>query len=328
MLRRISILPALAALAIALAIPAPAGAAMRNGPIVFAGGTAAQGNGLWAWKANWRGLRRITTDPTDLQPKGSRDGRWVVFIRQVTTPLPGGGGTFPAYDVFRARSDGSQVLQVTSGANFDRAPSFTRSGQRILFSRTIPQTGLPEDQTAGEHIFSVRLDGTGLQQLTTGNFSDRSPVMSPNGRIIAFDRFQEGHTRHVFTMRIDGSNVRDATPRLAAWSSQPTFNPSGNRIAYVRSFPGNATSDIFTIRPNGSDVRRITGRPGRPLGGVSSPSWSPDGTRIVFQHSPESAAQFSKLQIVRVSNRRLGARIGGRRFARSPDMRTPTWLSR
>ena len=318
---RTPILPAL--LALALALPATAGAAGRqNGPIVFAGGTAAQSNGIWAWKANWRGLRHITGDRADSQPKGSRDGRWIAFTRQVETPLPGGGGgTFPAFNIFRARTDGSRVLQVTSGPHYDLFPSFTRSGRRILFSRTEPGQ-------AGEHIFSVKLDGSGLHQLTTGNFSDRNPVMSPNGRIIAFDRFEEGHTRHVFTMRANGSNVRDATPRLAAWSSQPAFNPGGNRIAYVRSFPGNATSDIFTIRPNGTGVRRITGRSGRPLGGVSSPSWSPDGTRIVFQHEREGAAQFSKLQIVRLSNRRLGARLGGRRFAQSPDMRTPTWLSR
>ena len=308
MTRRISIL--LAFLALALALPVTAGAAVRNGPIAFAGGTAAQGSGIWAWKAGWKGLRRITRDPTDSDPQGSPDGRWIVFTRQG--------------NVFRARTDGSQVLQVTSGG-LDRAPSFSPSGQRILFSRSDPQTpGQPEDVLVPEHIDSVKLDGSGLDQLTSGTFSDRDPVYSPNGKIIAFDRFQQGHTRHVFTMRADGTHLRDATPRLAAWSSQPAFNFRGNRIVWVRSFPGSSTSDLFTMRPDGRDVRRLTGRSGRPLGGVSNPSWSPDGSRVVFQLERDN--QFSKLQIVRFANRRLGATVGGRRFARSPDMRAPAWL--
>jgi Tol biopolymer transport system component len=320
MTRRISILLAL----LALALPATAVAAAKNGPIAFAGGTAAQGNGIWAWKDGWKGLRHITKDPTDLDPKGSRNGDWIVFTRQVITPLPGGGGTFPAVNVFRARTDGSKVVQVTSGPHFDRAPSFTRSGERVLFSRTEPQTGQPEDVPAGEHIFSVKLDGTGLRQLTTGNFSDRNPVFSPNGKIIAFDRFQEAHTRHVFTMRTDGTHVKDVTPNLAAWSSEPSFNPSGNRIVYVRSFPGSDTSDLYTIHPDGSGGSRLTGQSGNPFGGVSSPSWSPDGAKVAFQ--VERHFDNSKLQIIRVKDRRLGATLGGDKFAQSPEMQMPAWL--
>lgn len=314
MTRRICILLAL----LGLALPATAGAAVKAGPIVFAGGEERQATGLWAWKAGWKGLRHITRNPTDASPKGSRDGRWVVFTRDVE-----GAGV----SVFRARSDGSRVLQVTSGPAFDRAPSFTPSGQRILFSRTEPQPpGQPEDVLVPEHIYSVKLDGTGLRQLTSGNVSDREPVLSPNGKVIAFDRKLQTSSRHVFTMRPDGSRVKDATPNLAAWSSEAAFSPDGRRIAYVRSFPGNSTSDLFTIRPDGARVRRLTGESGDPLGGVSYPSWSPDGSRVVFQHEP--GPKRSKLQVIRVRDRAFLTTLGGPRFKRSPDMRTPTWLRR
>ena len=306
MTRRISILLAL----MALALPATAPAA-KNGPIAFAGGTETQKTGIWAWKDGWRGLRHITALPDNFEgPQGSPDGRWIVFSSQSA--------------IYRARTDGSRVLQVTSGAEFDRAPSFTRSGKRILFSRSEPLPGQPEDVLVPEHIFSVKLDGTGLRQLTFGNFSDREPVFSPNGRIIAFDRKSQTSSRHVFTMRTDGTRVKDATPNLAAWSSEPTFRPDGSRIAFVRSFPGSSTSDVFTMRPDGKGLDRLTGRSGNPLGGVSSPSWSPDGTRIVFGR--ENRSHSSRLRIIRVRDGRLLQTLGGPRFARSPEMRAPAWL--
>ncbi|HEX6601513.1 MAG TPA: hypothetical protein VF030_02630, partial [Solirubrobacterales bacterium] len=119
MTRRLSILLAL----LALALPATAAAAAKNGPIAFAGATKTQKNGIWAWKDGWKGLRHITTLTDNFEgPQGSPSGKWIAFSHL--------GG------IYRARTDGSQALQVTSGADFDRAPSFTRSGKRILFSRS------------------------------------------------------------------------------------------------------------------------------------------------------------------------------------------------
>lgn len=308
----------LALFALVLAATAGAAEARPNGPIVFAGGNGTQGSGLWAWKAGWRGLRHLTTNPTDADPQASRDGRWIVFTRRVDTPNPTGP---TSVNVFRVRSDGSRVVRVTRGPYYDRAPSFSPSGNRVLFSRAEPEPGA---EFTAEHVFGVRLDGSGSQQLTSGGFSDRNPVFSPNGRVIAFERVGLGQGGHVHTMRPDGSGLRDATPRLAAWSSEPAFSPDGRRIVYVRGFPGSSPSDLFTMRPNGTGVSRLTGRAGNPLGGVLSPSWSPDGTRIAFQLDP--GAKFSKLRVIRVRGRSLGASLGGPRFAQSPDMRTPTWL--
>lgn len=96
-------------------------------------------------------------------------------------------------------------------------------------------------------------------------------------------------------------------------------------IAFVRGYPGGSTSDLFTMRVDGTGVRRLTGYSGHPLGGVSSPSWSPDGTRIVFQ---ETGGKSSKLRVIRMRDRHLGATLGGLRFRQLPYSRNPAWLSR
>lgn len=301
----------------------PAGAAWpgANGPIVFAGGDAQAGSGLWAKRLGASGLRRLTSDPTDSQPQSSPNGRLIVFVRQVEEPLPGGGGVFPAFHVFRARSDGTGVAQITSGPTFDEGPSFAPSGNRIVFARSQPGGGERD-------IWSVRLDGSNLHQITTGPADDRNPVFSPNRRIIAFDRRipQGGPSRHVHTMRPDGSAIRDTTPRLAAQTFEPDFNPAGNRIVFVRGTTAPPGSDLFTIRPDGERLRRLTGIRNRARGAFSDPSYSPSGRQVVAQFEVENG--FAKLQVIRVADRSFGPTLGGRRFARSPDMRSPVWQAR
>lgn len=325
MTRLISIISAL----LVLAAPATAGAAgpHPNGPIVFAGATAKQGRGLWAWEAGRKAPRQITSNPTDGDPQGSPDGRWIVFTRLGTTP----GGVPSSTDVFLARTDGSKVAQVTSGHS-DRSPSFSPSGKRILFARaeiglgrdSAPKPDSAEELTP-EHIYSMRLDGTDLQQLTTGYFSDRNPVFSPNGKVIAFERCPLSQGCHLFTMRPNGSGLRAATPNLAAWSTEPAFSPTGNRIVFLRGHPDSPNSALFTMRPDGTGVRKLFGPTGHRFGGVSSPSWSPDGTRIVFQ---DTGAKSSTLQVIPVRDRRLGAPLGGAAFHQLPYWRTPAWLRR
>ncbi len=120
---------------------------------------------------------------------------------------------------------------------------------------------------------------------------------------------------HVYTMRSDGSRAVDATPRLAAWSSQPDFSPSGNRIAFVRDYPGAANADLFTMRPNGNQWRRLTGRANNPLGHFSNPSYSPDGRFVVAERTP-GVRSSSRLQVIRVRDRARIATLGGRQAPR------------
>jgi TolB protein len=101
--------------------------------------------------------------------------RWIVFSGSAQK------GTQPE-QLFRIRTDGSGLRQLTTGGRVATAPSFSPDGKRVVFARL------------GSGLFVINLDGSGLHRLT-GNPNDASPVWSPDGRWIAFIRPNSGAER-------------------------------------------------------------------------------------------------------------------------------------
>jgi len=88
-------------------------------------------------------------------------------------------------DLFVARSDGSEARQLTDlpGANW--APFFHPSGRRILFASNHHALDGPGGGREFA-IFSIGLDGTGLEQITHSGTFEAFPMFSPDGTMLAF----------------------------------------------------------------------------------------------------------------------------------------------
>jgi Tol biopolymer transport system component len=138
----------------------------------------------------------------------------------------------------------------------------------------------------GLRSFDPRVAGPPAQ-LTT-DASDRDPKASADGRRIVFSRTVEstlgGSRSGIFAMDVDGSGlvqVTDGGPNGAS-DIEPTFYPSGRRIAFVRvggpSDP-EGRGQLYSVGIDGTGLRSLASG----YAEVRTPAVSPTGRQIVFE---------------------------------------------
>jgi dipeptidyl aminopeptidase/acylaminoacyl peptidase len=152
------------------------------------------------------------------------------------------------------------------------APAWSPRGDLLAFSRG--------DLGSGAEVWVMRPDGSEVRRVTAGF----SPVWSPDGSRLLVGRtvFSRGFRpccvrTELVTVGLDGSEgTRVALGSAADWGVS-------GRIAFVRSVKKPGTheivgTEIVTVDPADGRLRH-TGLRG------SSPNWSPDGKRLVFERS-------------------------------------------
>jgi DNA-binding beta-propeller fold protein YncE len=216
--------------------------------------------------------------------------------------------------LFTINPNGTGLRQIThnSAQVGQYGLSWSPDGRGLLYSVAYP--------SGPDQMFKSLADGSGATLLSppcTGNcLGDDDPVYSPDGTKIAFDRawgpvVNDNATGGgaIFAMNADGSSPAQLTPTMTKTISgfqQAHWSPNGAKIVFVAyaqfvaSWVGGNTrgphypSAIGIMNADGSGIRLLT--PWRL--DANSPSWSPDGTRILFDtyHDPitgESANLFT-----------------------------------
>ena len=146
----------------------------------------------------------------------------------------------------------------------------------IVFDRGRFSSQIPVEH----HIWSMRADGSGLVELT--NAKSWTPVVSPDGTQIAYFSGEDPRG-DLNIMNVDGSSPRLLV--MGDWPIYPAWSPDGSMIAFMsdQDTLGAPVSrfgfwDIFVVRVGDGVVTRLTTDQAED----GTPSWSPDGGRVVF----------------------------------------------
>lgn len=161
----------------------------------------------------------------------------VVFSKASTVDGVAKGGLFAVKD--------GRLNQLTEDPT-DSEPNFSPDGRTIAFAR-------------GGDIYSVRPDGSGQRQLTSGPEIDSLPKIAPNGRYVVFERRGAlGGSSSLYTVGATGGGLRALTS--SGDDREAAFSPDGKAIVFVRATTSgaNVNDDIYSIRPTGSGLARLT----------------------------------------------------------------------
>ena len=119
---------------------------------------------IYVMSADGSNVRRLTFEGKyNAAPAWSPRGDWIVYVCQ----LPNQG-----FKLCRITPNGRKWEQVTSGPEeeIDDSPSWSPNGRHLVFSSM--KGGI-------SHIYMVNMDGTGLEQLTSGGTHHSAPSWSP-----------------------------------------------------------------------------------------------------------------------------------------------------
>jgi dipeptidyl aminopeptidase/acylaminoacyl peptidase len=263
------------------------------------------GTELWIYSfADAREVRLATDDRSIANPAWSPDGERLSYaagagaIRHEQTPYYSGAKI--VYTVTERTPGQLHVVSTASGAGA-RAIGTPGGGAvrwlgpaRLVFDRQSSdykrRTTYVADVGTGQTRV-LREDVDEKFWSITGDAGSASQP-SPDGRWIAFVSDRDGWD-HIYVMPADGGDAVQITRgKFEAW--RPTWSPDSTRIAFDANEPGRPGTrhlGIATIAPDPSraSVKMMTTGRGTNI----APVWSPDGARLVYQHTdPQHSADL------------------------------------
>jgi len=166
--------------------------------------------------------------------------------------------------------------------------SSSGSTQRILLVSDI-------DAVGNYDVYSMNPDGTGILRLTSNPAFDGYPVISPDGKRIAFISMRDRAGGDIYVMNTDGTNVVRHTFGPGAFRT-PSWSKDGKQLVFSSTRDG-ATPDagnladyeVYVMNADGTGIKRLTDNDYADNQAV----WSPDGRRIAFLSGRDHQGTFA-----------------------------------
>ncbi|HUU16622.1 MAG TPA: hypothetical protein VMW72_05690 [Sedimentisphaerales bacterium] len=226
---------------------------------------------------------------------------------------------------------GSLSLDSAWPPQGEGSPCWSPDGTTIVFSWGDGYTawdpslgGYPNPD--GSYIVIMTADGQAIRgpdnPLVNDPYWDNGmPDWSPDGNWIVYIKSRVGPAQ-ILKVPSTGGDAVPITQIDGNWHPRgPKWSPDGTKIAYrggdYWTMPNGRPYHIWITDPDGSSHEDLT--PGITGYGVTGPSWSPDGTRIVFTQEGEPG-----LLVLNVTTKSVTTLPG---FPSGLTPSTPVWAS-
>ncbi len=207
------------------------------------------GNLNWSPDGQWIAFTMLVPQKAVklvLPPQKPKGAKWADTPR-VTTRLKheadGSGYIEPGFHhIFVIPAQGGTARQITSGNFHHRSmPQWSRDGKQLIFSAKRHADW--EYKFRNSEIYSVSVKTGEITALTNRNGPDNSPVISPNGRKIAYltyaDKVQTYQINELYVMDLDGSNKQKVAIKLDRNISNIRWDKNGKGLYFQYDNHGN-----------------------------------------------------------------------------------------
>jgi dipeptidyl aminopeptidase/acylaminoacyl peptidase len=245
------------------------------------------------------------------KPEGAQWAQPLEVHTAITYRADGDGYVKPGYShLFLVSADGGAPRQLTWGERNHEGPlAWAPDGGTIIFSGNREPDW--EREPYDSEVYALGVDSGSVTALTDRYGPDRSPAVSPDGRLIAYvgsdDQRLSYHNTLLYVMNRDGSGRRTLTGSLDRSVRAPAWAADGRSI-YV-SYEDRGATKVARIGLDGS-IRTITDALAgsaldRPYAGGSF-SVSRDGSLAITTGTPLRPADVG---LVRGSSSRTLTRL-------------------
>jgi Tol biopolymer transport system component len=262
-----------------------------------------------AAETHLRNLRQLTFGGENAEAYWSNDGTRLIFQHR--------DDPTQADQIYILDLASGERRLVSTGKGRTTCSYFLKGDQRILFGSThhhgdappvVKVTGRGYQWVVHQEydIFTTKLDGSDLKQITDTKGYDAEATVCPVTGTIVFTSVRDGDLE-LYTMEPDGSNVKRVTDR-PGYDGGAFFSHDGSKFVLRSAFPKDAAEaaddaqllgqqivrpshmEITVCKRDGSGFRQITSNGAANF----APYWLPDDKRILFASNFRGMEEMQK----------------------------------